>query len=123
MKHLSTILNAAKTVADRILENYSVLIHCSDSWDRTTQISSIAQLLLDPYYRTFEGFQVLIEKEWLAFGHKFSERCGRDPKDNERSPIFFQWLDCLSQLVHQHPCAFEFSSKLLIFLADEVAFF
>ena len=34
----------------------NILIHCSDGWDRTAQLSSLAQLLLDPYYRTFEGF-------------------------------------------------------------------
>jgi hypothetical protein len=31
---------------------------CSDGWDRTTQLISVASILLDPYYRTFQGFQV-----------------------------------------------------------------
>lgn len=56
--------------------NCHVLIHCSDGWDRTAQLSSLAQICLDPYYRTFEGLQVLIEKEWCQFGHKFKDRCG-----------------------------------------------
>lgn len=32
----------------------SVLVHCSDGWDRTPQIVALAELLLDPYYRTVE---------------------------------------------------------------------
>lgn len=31
-------------------------------WDRTSQLSSLAQLMLDPYYRSLEGFAILIEK-------------------------------------------------------------
>ena len=51
-----------------------MLVHCSDGWDRTAQTCSVASLLIDPYYCTLHGFQVLICKEWLSFGHKFTER-------------------------------------------------
>ena len=44
-------------------------------------------------FRTMDGFQVLIEKDWLDFGHKMSDRCGQglgSHDQNERSPIFLQ---------------------------------
>ena len=50
----------------------SCVVHCSDGWDRTSQTCAVAQLLLDPYYRTIQGYQALIEKDWLHFGHKFT---------------------------------------------------
>ncbi|CAN0517248.1 unnamed protein product, partial [Ectocarpus sp. 8 AP-2014] len=58
------------------LDGCSVLVHCSDGWDRTPQICSTVELLLDPYYRTLEGFCTLVEKEWLSYGHKVGERTG-----------------------------------------------
>ena len=36
----------------------SVLVHCSDGWDRTAQTCSMSSLMLDPYYRSIQGFQV-----------------------------------------------------------------
>ena len=67
-------------------------VHCSDGWDRTAQLSSLSQLLLDPYYRTIEGFGVLVEKDWLSFGHMFDKRCGSLDKrsTDETSPVFVQ---------------------------------
>ena len=114
-----------------------MLVHCSDGWDRTSQLTSLSQLMLDPYYRTYEGFkvqklidchlfsydesnpyvhctyhdcfhcalrdiypclQVLVEKEWLSFGHKFTDRLGNLHCPNERSPVFLQFLDCTWQV-------------------------
>eukprot|EP01119_Soliformovum_irregulare_P019427 TRINITY_DN6141_c0_g1_i4.p1 TRINITY_DN6141_c0_g1~~TRINITY_DN6141_c0_g1_i4.p1 ORF type:complete len:447 (+),score=107.02 TRINITY_DN6141_c0_g1_i4:449-1789(+) len=120
LKHIKSILNGAVEVRDAICAGESVLIHCSDGWDRTAQLSSLAQLMLDPYYRTIKGIQVLIEKEWVSFGHKFAERCGQEAKPDERSPVFLQWLDCVHQIFSQIPTAFEFNHKLLLALADEV---
>lgn len=37
----------------------SVVVHCTDGWDRTAQLTALAMLMLDPYYRTIRGFEVL----------------------------------------------------------------
>lgn len=77
LKHISAIMQGTLLIVRNIHVNSShVLVHCSDGWDRTAQLSSLAQLCLDPYYRTIRGFQVLVEKDWLSFGHRFMDRCG-----------------------------------------------
>lgn len=82
LKHISALLDGALIIVRNIHINSShVLIHCSDGWDRTSQLSALAQVCLDPYFRTIKGFQVLIEKDWLAFGHKFLDRCGHLSSD------------------------------------------
>ncbi|KAI9225460.1 MAG: protein-tyrosine phosphatase-like protein [Piptocephalis tieghemiana] len=80
--HVAQVLAAAGgeglgPVVEQIVKHgASVLVHCTDGWDRTAQLVSLAQIMLDPYYRTIEGFQTLIEKDWLAFGHPFAARAG-----------------------------------------------
>ncbi|KAL4793572.1 protein-tyrosine phosphatase-like protein [Aspergillus venezuelensis] len=76
-KHIAGILDGAGLIARQVgLQHSHVLIHCSDGWDRTSQLSALSQLCLDPYYRTMEGFCVLVEKDWLSFGHMFRHRAG-----------------------------------------------
>eukprot|EP01103_Thecamoeba_quadrilineata_P005648 TRINITY_DN15419_c0_g1_i1.p1 TRINITY_DN15419_c0_g1~~TRINITY_DN15419_c0_g1_i1.p1 ORF type:complete len:593 (-),score=94.52 TRINITY_DN15419_c0_g1_i1:29-1807(-) len=118
--HIRSIILASLRVVQVMKSGASCLIHCSDGWDRTSQVSSLAQLIQDPYYRTLKGFQVLISKEWLAFGHKFGMRCGTSGSRAERSPIFIQWLECVYQLYTQNPSAFQFSVDLLLFLSENV---
>ncbi|PKY04252.1 protein phosphatase [Aspergillus campestris IBT 28561] len=77
LKHISGILDGAGLIARQVgLQHSHVLIHCSDGWDRTGQLSALSQVCLDPYYRTMEGFMVLVEKDWLSFGHMFRHRSG-----------------------------------------------
>jgi len=90
--------------------------------DRTSQIVSIAQVLIDPFYRTIEGIATLIEKDWCAFGHKFDDRCGHgfdhSHHSEERSPIFLQFLDVLHQILRQFPIVFEYTDDVLVFLVN-----
>lgn len=101
----------------------SVVIHCSDGWDRTSQLSALAMLLLDSYYRTIKGFEVLVEKEWLSFGHKFQQRIGHGDNhhsDADRSPVFLQFIDCVWQVSKQFPHALEFNEHFLITILDHL---
>lgn len=77
LKHIGGILEGARLITRQVgLTHSHVLIHCSDGWDRTSQLSALSQICLDPYFRTLEGFMVLVEKDWLSFGHMFRHRSG-----------------------------------------------
>ncbi|XP_016384918.1 myotubularin-related protein 7-like isoform X2 [Sinocyclocheilus rhinocerous] len=122
LKHIKAVLDAGIFIAKAVAEDgVSVLVHCSDGWDRTAQACSVASVLLDPYYRTIKGLMVLFEKDWVSFGHKFSHRYAHldgDPK--EVSPVMDQFLECVWQLMQQFPCAFEFNERFLIQLHTHI---
>ena len=142
--HISAILKGSNRVVELVTrEQVGVLIHCSDGWDRTAQLCSLAQMCIDPYYRTIQGLQVrhlysysvlclghyallhpqaLIEKDWLGFGHKFKDRCAHSTNQasEERSPIFTLFMDCIWQIMRQFPTVLEFNEELLIALLDHL---
>ncbi len=122
------ILSASWQTAFHVHYNrLPILLHCSHGWDRTSQVAALSQLLLDPYYRTREGFSTLVEKDFLSFGHPFHTRCGHGEGKNEQggdegqlSPIFIQFLDCVFQLVNQFPDYFEFNARYLLLLSEHI---
>uniref|UniRef100_F6T3G8 phosphatidylinositol-3,5-bisphosphate 3-phosphatase n=2 Tax=Ornithorhynchus anatinus TaxID=9258 RepID=F6T3G8_ORNAN len=124
LEYIRMLLAGAVRIADKIESGKtSVVVHCSDGWDRTSQLTSLAMLMLDGYYRTIKGFEVLIEKEWISFGHRFALRIGHgddNHADADRSPIFLQFIDCVWQMTKQFPSAFEFNELFLITILDHL---
>ena len=124
LENIKLILAGAVRMVDLVDRcRISVLVHCSDGWDRTAQLCSLAMLLMDPYYRTIVGFEILIEKEWLSLGHKFGQRYGHGDRragDEQRAPIFIQFIDAVWQVMHQFPCAFEFNELFLLTILDHL---
>ncbi|CAI8023621.1 Myotubularin-related protein 5 [Geodia barretti] len=120
MTQLSTVLEMSVAVADLIHnQESSVMVCLENGWDATAQVVSLAQILLDPYYRTIEGFQALVEKDWLSFGHRFSQNGNHTISSNVSgfTPIFLQFLDLVHQVFHQFPLSFEFSDFYLRMMA------
>ena len=118
------IIEASTNVALSVKNGHSVLIHCSDGWDRASQITAFSQLLIDPYFRTIRGYMTLIEKDFVSFGHQFRYRNGyyskEEVNDNQQSPILLQYLDATQQLLTQYPMYFEFNMKFLLFIANSI---
>uniref|UniRef100_A0AC11BEY0 Myotubularin related protein 12 n=1 Tax=Ovis aries TaxID=9940 RepID=A0AC11BEY0_SHEEP len=102
-------------------QNMNVLLLEDNASDLCCLVSSLAQVMMDPHCRTIFGFQSLVQKEWIMGGHCFLDRCNHlRQSDKEEAPVFLLFLDCVWQLVHQHPPAFEFTETYLTVLSDSL---
>ena len=66
LTNIRLLLKCSLETVFMLKKNLPVLVHCSHGWDRTAQITALTQLFLDPYYRTIDGFKILVEKEFLS---------------------------------------------------------
>ncbi|XP_029034885.2 myotubularin-related protein 10-B isoform X2 [Osmia bicornis bicornis] len=117
-KYVSYCLQKTVEACEHLHLGFSVILQGAGT-DICCVISSLVQLLLDPYFRTINGFQSLLQKEWVAGGHPFCDRLGHIVKRNsEKSPLFLLFLDCVWQLSQQFPAEFEFTETYLTTLWD-----
>ncbi|XP_048241880.1 myotubularin-related protein 13-like isoform X3 [Haliotis rufescens] len=113
---IQNVLQLAGATVDLLdVQGSSVMICLEDGWDVTSQVVAVAEILLDPYYRTIEGFKALVEKEWLSFGHRFTHRSNQTAANQASgfAPVFLQFLDTVHQIHRQFPLSFEFNQHLL----------
>ncbi|KAL7743192.1 hypothetical protein ACLKA6_016322 [Drosophila palustris] len=125
--YVSLCLRHASEAAATLRAGITCVLQESNGRDLCCVISSLTQLLLDPHFRTIDGFQSLIQKEWIALEHPFQRRLGHvgvsggereQAPDSEQSPVFLLFLDCVWQLLQQFPDEFEFSQTYLTTLWD-----
>ncbi|KAH8368521.1 hypothetical protein KR084_012689 [Drosophila pseudotakahashii] len=127
--YVSLCLRYASEAAATLRSGVTCVLQESNGRDLCCVISSLAQLLLDPHFRTIDGFQSLVQKEWVALEHPFQRRLGHvypaqqaggsaELLDSEQSPVFLLFLDCVWQLLQQFPDEFEFTQTYLTTLWD-----
>ncbi|RWS03148.1 myotubularin-related protein 12-like protein [Dinothrombium tinctorium] len=109
IKIVSKVLSVVKDMSKIIQTEASLLIMEDTDRDWNPLISSLIQIVVDPYRRTIKGFESLISKEWIHL-------CGVSNKPNH--VLFTLFLDCVWQLKTQNPLEFEFTSLYLIHTFD-----
>ncbi|XP_034030135.1 myotubularin-related protein 11 isoform X2 [Thalassophryne amazonica] len=99
----------------------TVALQEAEDRDMSCVVSSLVQVMCDPYCRKQYGFQSLVQKEWVMAGHRFCSRINyhRD-NDKEEAPVFLLFLDCVWQLWSQYPSRFQLTDDFLLALHDSI---
>uniref|UniRef100_A0A3P8VTC3 Myotubularin related protein 11 n=1 Tax=Cynoglossus semilaevis TaxID=244447 RepID=A0A3P8VTC3_CYNSE len=99
----------------------TVALQEAEDRDMSCVVSSLVQVMCDPYCRTQHGFQSLVQKDWVMAGHRFYSRMNyhRD-NDKEEAPVFLLFLHCVWQLWSQYPSRFQLTEDFLLALHDSI---
>lgn len=75
IKAANKVRNCFMEITETGYQAKNVLIYCQSGAGPSSVLVSLAQILIDPYYRTFQGFRALIQKDWVYYGHNFYRSC------------------------------------------------
>ncbi|XP_075571990.1 phosphatidylinositol-3,5-bisphosphate 3-phosphatase MTMR6 isoform X7 [Pelecanus crispus] len=125
LRHIKAVLDAAVFLVKAIaVESASVLVHCSDGWDRTSQVCSLGALLLDSYYRTIKGFMIHEHVHSCQFGN-FLGNCQKEREELKlKEKTYSLWPFLLDeQKKYQNPLYNpDFSPELTLLEPNTVSF-
>ncbi|XP_074771410.1 phosphatidylinositol-3,5-bisphosphate 3-phosphatase MTMR6 isoform X6 [Athene noctua] len=125
LRHIKAVLDAAVFLVKAIaVESASVLVHCSDGWDRTSQVCSLGALLLDSYYRTIRGFMIHEHVHSCQFGN-FLGNCQKEREELKlKEKTYSLWPFLLAeQKRYQNPLYNpDFSPELTLLEPNTVSF-
>ena len=72
LSHVQNVLKTSLRISNYLVKKEAnVLVYCTKGNKATPVITSLTQIFCDKYYRTFEGFKVLVHKEWCYYLYNF----------------------------------------------------
>ena len=100
---------------DDCVQGMTVVVKHDDGRSYSILLASLAMILLTDEFRTREGFEQVVLRNWVSLGYPFSlhHTLTTAPAAAALCPVFLLFLDCVHQLVAQFPAHFAFSSAYL----------
>ena len=116
------VLVLVYSVNDDCVQGMTVVVKHDDGRSYSILLASLAMILLTDEFRTREGFEQVVLRNWVSLGYPFSlhHTLTISPAGAALCPVFLLFLDCVHQLAAQFPAHFAFSSAYLARVWDTV---
>jgi hypothetical protein len=75
-RYVSNVLQSVHQIVNALMNEKAVVIRCDSGYDKSLVLASLVQVVLDPYFRTIKGFEHLIMRMFVHYGHPFASRLG-----------------------------------------------